>query len=94
VAAALQAAWSAIVTTPVPAEDPASKVFRADHLRLVLAAAVRGGGDTDTVASIAGAMVGAAGFYMRREGGLLRAIDLARRHEVSDGVDDSRAIRR
>jgi hypothetical protein len=35
-----------------------------------------------------------AGFYMRREGGLLRALDLARRHEVSDGADDSRAIRR
>ena len=34
------------------------------------------------------------GFYMRREGGLLRALDLARRHEVSDGADDSRAIRR
>ena len=34
------------------------------------------------------------GFYMRRDGGLLRALDLARRHEVSDGVDDSRAIRR
>ena len=60
VVAALQAAWSAIVTTPVPAEDPASEVFRADHLRLVLEAAVRGGGDTDTVAAIAGAMLGAA----------------------------------
>jgi hypothetical protein len=41
VVAALQAAWSAIVTTPVPAEDPASEVFRADHLRLALEAAVR-----------------------------------------------------
>ena len=58
--AALQAAWSAIVTTPVPVEDPASEVFRADHLRLVLEAAVRGGGDTDTVAAIAGALLGAA----------------------------------
>jgi ADP-ribosylglycohydrolase/protein-tyrosine phosphatase len=60
VVAALQAAWSAIVTTHVPAEDPASEVFRADHLRLVLEAAVRGGGDTDTVAAIAGAALGAA----------------------------------
>jgi ADP-ribosylglycohydrolase len=60
VVAALQAAWSAIVTTPVPVEDPASEVFRADHLRLALEAAVRGGGDTDTVAGIAGAMLGAA----------------------------------
>ena len=57
---ALQAAWSAIATTPVPQDDPASGVFRADHLRLALDAAVRGGGDTDTVAAIAGGLLGAA----------------------------------
>ena len=51
---ALQGAWSAITTTPVPQDDPATGVFRADHLRLALDAAVRGGGDTDTVAAIAG----------------------------------------
>ncbi|MCV7260878.1 ADP-ribosylglycohydrolase family protein [Mycobacterium shimoidei] len=56
---ALQAAWSAIATTPVPQEDPAAKVFRADHLRLALEAAVRGGRDTDTVAAIAGGLLGA-----------------------------------
>ncbi len=60
VVAALQAAWSAIITTPVPAEDPAAGVFRVDHLRLALEAAVRGGGDTDTVAAIAGGLLGAA----------------------------------
>ncbi len=60
VVAALQAAWSAIVNTPVPEEDPASEVFRADHLRLALEAAVRGGDDTDTVAAIAGGLLGAA----------------------------------
>ncbi len=60
VVAALQAAWSAIVHTPVPVEDPASEVFRADHLRLALEAAVRGGEDTDTVAAIAGGLLGAA----------------------------------
>ncbi|OBK97657.1 ADP-ribosylglycohydrolase family protein [Mycobacterium sp. 1165178.9] len=60
VVAALQAAWSAIVNTPVPEEDPASEVFRADRLRLGLEAAVRGGHDTDTVAAIAGALLGAA----------------------------------
>ena len=38
VVAALQAAWSAIVTTPVPVEDPASEVFRVDHLRFALEA--------------------------------------------------------
>jgi ADP-ribosylglycohydrolase/protein-tyrosine phosphatase len=59
VVAALQAAWSAIVTTPVPDDDPAAGLFRADHLRLALDAAVRSGHDTDTVAAIAGALLGA-----------------------------------
>ena len=57
---ALQAAWSAIATTPVPQDDPAEGVFRVDHLRLALDAAVRGGNDTDTVAAIAGGLLGAA----------------------------------
>ena len=56
---ALQGAWSAISTTPIPQDDPAMGVFRADHLRLALDAAVRGGGDTDTVAAIAGGLLGA-----------------------------------
>ena len=56
---ALQGAWSAITTTPIPQDDPAKGVFRADHLRLALDAAVRGGGDTDTVAAIAGGLLGA-----------------------------------
>ena len=56
---ALQGAWSAITTTPIPHDDPATGVFRADHLRLALDAAVRGGGDTDTVAAIAGGLLGA-----------------------------------
>src|SRR6476659_3211612 len=46
-------------TTPIPTDDPASGVFRVDHLRLALDAAVRGGGDTDTVAAIAGGLLGA-----------------------------------
>jgi ADP-ribosyl-[dinitrogen reductase] hydrolase len=57
---ALQGAWSAIATTPIPQDDPAKGVFRVDHLRLALDAAVRGGGDTDTVAAIAGGLLGAA----------------------------------
>ena len=57
---ALQGAWSAITTTPVPQDDPAAGVFRVDHLRLALDAALRGGGDTDTVAAIAGGLLGAA----------------------------------
>lgn len=60
VVAALQAAWSAISTTPVPKDDPATGMCRADHLRLALEAAVRGGHDTDTVAAIAGGLLGAA----------------------------------
>ncbi|BBX18680.1 ribosylglycohydrolase [Mycolicibacterium duvalii] len=59
VVAALQAAWSAIVTTPVPDNDPSAGVFRADHLRSALDAAVRAGFDTDTVAAIAGGLLGA-----------------------------------
>ncbi|WP_328518100.1 ADP-ribosylglycohydrolase family protein [Mycolicibacterium arseniciresistens] len=60
VVTALQAAWSAIVTTGVPAEDSGAGTFRADHLRLALNAAVRSGYDTDTVAAIAGGLLGAA----------------------------------
>jgi ADP-ribosylglycohydrolase len=57
---ALQAAWSAIKTTPVSQDDPATGIFCVDHLRLALDAAVGGGGDTDTVAAIAGGLIGAA----------------------------------
>ena len=49
---ALQGAWSAIVTAP--------GAGTADHLRLSLEAAVRGGNAADTVAAIAGGLVGAA----------------------------------
>ena len=56
---AFQGAWSAIATTPVPPEDRANGTFRADHLRLALENAVRGGRDTDTVAAIAGGLLGA-----------------------------------
>lgn len=57
---ALQAVWSAIATTPVPVDDPSAAVFRAEHLRLALQTAVRGGRDADTVAAIAGGLLGAA----------------------------------
>lgn len=60
VVSALQAAWSAISTTPIPEDDPAVGVFRADHLRHALDSAVRAGFDTDTVAAIAGGLLGAA----------------------------------
>jgi predicted protein tyrosine phosphatase len=50
---AFQGAWSAITTTAEVASSPA-------HLRAALEAAVRGGNDTDTVAAIAGGLLGAA----------------------------------
>lgn len=57
---ALQGAWSAIYNTPEPDDDPLTAVFRADRLRRGLEAAVRGGRDADTVAAIAGGLLGAA----------------------------------
>jgi ADP-ribosyl-[dinitrogen reductase] hydrolase len=56
---ALQSAWSAISRTPIPAADTAQNVAPADHLAAALEAAVRGGYDTDTVAAIAGGLLGA-----------------------------------
>ncbi|YAL84055.1 ADP-ribosylglycohydrolase family protein [Dermacoccaceae bacterium W4C1] len=59
VVSALQAAWSAIVHTPVPQHDPALGTFACLHLQDALNAAIGIGDDTDTVAAIAGAMLGA-----------------------------------
>jgi ADP-ribosyl-[dinitrogen reductase] hydrolase len=50
---ALQAALAAVWQTPVPEDDPGA------HLPATLEAAVRIGHDTDTVAAIAGALLGA-----------------------------------
>jgi ADP-ribosylglycohydrolase len=61
---ALQGAWSAItttsITTPTAPSDPVAPRSNAGpaHFRLSLEAAVRGGRDTDTVAAIAGSLVG------------------------------------
>ena len=52
---ALQAAWSAIVSTSATPGDANDQ-----HLPQAIEAAVRGGRDADTVAAIAGALVGAA----------------------------------
>lgn len=57
---ALQGAWSAIHGTPEPKDDVAASTFRAQRLHLALEAAVRGGRDADTVAAIAGGLLGAA----------------------------------
>jgi ADP-ribosyl-[dinitrogen reductase] hydrolase len=59
VVAALTAAWSAITRTPAPADDPSGSSSPSRHLRLALDRAVRAGGDTDTVAAIAGGLLGA-----------------------------------
>jgi ADP-ribosylglycohydrolase len=55
VVAAMQAAWSAIMRTPIPPDGS----FAGLHFRDALCAAVRAGNDTDTVAAIAGALLGA-----------------------------------
>lgn len=55
---ALQGAWSAITGSAEP--DPAGAGSPAGRLRSGLEAAVRGGRDTDTVAAIAGGLLGAA----------------------------------
>lgn len=59
VVAALQAAWSAIMHTEVPDNNPGMGSFACQHLEHALTAAVRAGDDTDTVAAIAGALLGA-----------------------------------
>jgi ADP-ribosyl-[dinitrogen reductase] hydrolase len=55
---ALQGAWSAITTTAPPGQGVRSLTAGPAHLRGAMEAAVRGGHDTDTVAAIAGALVG------------------------------------
>jgi ADP-ribosyl-[dinitrogen reductase] hydrolase len=59
---ALQAAWCAIAHRPHsdPGGDPGLGVSGTDLLRMSLENAVRGGRDADTVAAIAGGLVGAA----------------------------------
>lgn len=59
VVTALQAAWSAISHTAVPSHQPAAGRFASDHLVAGLEAAIAIGDDTDTVATIAGALLGA-----------------------------------
>jgi len=54
VVTAFQAAWSTITHTPIPQDRPAG------HLQTTLKNAVRIGHDTDTVAAIAGTLLGAA----------------------------------
>lgn len=56
---ALQAAWAAITSTPVPPLDPASGSFPCQHLQDALHAVIRVGDDTDTIAAIAGGLLGA-----------------------------------
>lgn len=56
---ALMTAWSAIIRTPVPADNPADGQFPGLHLQHAIETAVRAGEDTDTVAAIAGSLLGA-----------------------------------
>ncbi len=59
VVTAFQAALSALLHTPIPQQDPARGSFDSDHFRAALSAAVAVGDDTDTVAAIAGGLLGA-----------------------------------
>jgi len=59
VVAAFQAALSAIAHAGTPPEIPELGLSRNQHLQISLERAVRCGGDTDTVAAIAGSLVGA-----------------------------------
>ena len=54
-----QAAWAAITSTPVPPLDPANGSFPCRHLEHALDAAVHAGWDTDTIAAVAGQLLGA-----------------------------------
>lgn len=56
---AFQGAWSAICNTTVPTNNAVARTYAAQHLQLALEVAVRGGSDTDTVAAIAGGLLGA-----------------------------------
>jgi ADP-ribosyl-[dinitrogen reductase] hydrolase len=56
---ALQAAWSAIASTGIPVLDTGSGTFPADHFAHALRTSVRVGNDADTVAAIAGGLLGA-----------------------------------
>ncbi|MEO6143999.1 MAG: ADP-ribosylglycohydrolase family protein, partial [Dermatophilaceae bacterium] len=55
---ALQGAWSAITRTASAEQSATASTAGPAHFRRALEAAVRGGYDTDTVAAIAGALVG------------------------------------
>lgn len=56
---ALMTAWSAIIHTPIPADSPRDGKFPGLHLQHAIETAVRAGEDTDTVAAIAGSLLGA-----------------------------------
>lgn len=56
---AVQAAWSAITTTPIHEDDKGKGTYRASHLQRALEACCRIHNDTDTVACIAGGVLGA-----------------------------------
>lgn len=60
---ALQAAWCAIASTESVVLDSAAGTYPAQHFQLALENAVRVGQDTDTVAAIAGQLLGALWGY-------------------------------
>lgn len=95
VVTALQAAWAVVTHTPVPGEQPAR------HFQRALQEAVRVGNDTDTVAAIAGQLLGGYwglsaipwrwrrhlhGWPGLREPDLVRLAVLSARHGTADPI--------
>jgi ADP-ribosylglycohydrolase len=85
---ALQAAWSAVSGTYVLLQGSLDGAAGSDHIDLGLAAAIRAGDDTDTVAAIAGALLGA-----RWGAGVLLSSGLAPRVHGWPGLGATELVR-
>jgi ADP-ribosylglycohydrolase len=85
---ALQAAWSAVSRGYVLIEGAFGARAGSEHIDLSLAAAIRAGDDTDTVAAIAGALLGA-----RWGAGVLLSSGLAPRVHGWPGVGATELVR-
>ena len=85
---ALQAAWSAVSQAYVLIEGAFGGAAGREHIDLSLAAAIRAGDDTDTVAAIAGALLGA-----RWGAGVLLSSGLAPRVHGWPGLGATELVR-
>jgi ADP-ribosylglycohydrolase len=88
VVSALQAAWSAVSRSYVLIHGSLDGAAGSHHIDLSLAAAIRAGDDTDTVAAIAGALLGA-----RWGAGILLSSGLAPRVHGWPGLGATELVR-